>query len=66
MIAKRTAGQSGDEDAKQTERVVVAPTFARLEREWEFRQSSDPFLSTQRDWLWSGLGAVIGHGLPVW
>jgi hypothetical protein len=43
--------------------VVVAPTFSRLECEWEFCQPSDPFLSAQRDWLWAGFGAVIGHGL---
>src|SRR6476620_8810059 len=63
MIAQGTAGQSGDEDAEQAERVVIAPTFARLENEWEFRQPGDPFLSTQRDGLRAGLGAVIGHGL---
>jgi hypothetical protein len=63
MLAEGTAGQPREKDAKHAERVVIAPTFSGLECEREFCEPGDPLISTKRDWLGAGLGAVVGHRL---
>ena len=63
MLSERPAYEASDENAKHGERVVVAPAFARLEGERELGQPGEPLVRAERDGIWSGLGAVAGHGL---
>jgi hypothetical protein len=62
VLIQRPAGQAGEQDAKQTEGVVVAPSLARVEGERKLSQPGDPFVCSQRQRLGSGLRPVLGHG----
>ena len=44
MLIQGPAGQPGEENAKKTEGVVVAPSLARVERERNLSQPGNPFV----------------------
>ena len=44
MLIQAPAGQAGEQDAKKTEGVVVAPSFARVERERNLSQPGNAFV----------------------
>ena len=63
MLTERAARHPRDEDVEHAKRMVVAPSFARLERQRKFGQPAQPLLSAHRRRLRTGLRAVRCHRL---
>ena len=63
MLIERPARQPGEEDAENSERVVVAPAFPRLEREWEIAEPGQPLIRAQGDWVRTSLRGIGRHRL---
>src|SRR5215472_6881624 len=63
MLTERAARHPRNEDAEHGKRMVIAPSFSRLERQRKFRQAAQPLISAHRWWLRAGLSAVRGHRL---
>jgi hypothetical protein len=66
MITEPAARHPRDEDAEHAKRMVIAPSFSRLERERKFGQAAQPLLSAHRRRLRASLSAVRGHRLLQW
>src|ERR1700689_2728118 len=63
MLTERAARHPRDENAEHAKRMVIAPSFSRLERQRKFRQATQPLISAHRRWLRASLSAVRGHRL---
>src|ERR1700722_15855943 len=61
MRTERAARYPRDEDAEYAERMVVTPSFSRLECQREFRQTAQPLISAHRRRFRASLSAVRGH-----
>ena len=63
MLSERPTREASHENAEHGERVVVAPALSGLEGERELGQPGEPLVGAERDGIWPGLRAVVGHRL---